>query len=644
MAWHNAQQTKRLLEALLDVGKGQKGSGKNGGGTSKTPQKKKQWCRWKNCTAANAGTPTFGDKCECRVCGKHFSQEPPLEMLVDWAYNDTLKAAAKSNGGHSTKGTGKGQKGAQGKGNGKGKPSATAPPPPQRTTAEAAADAELRRKRLEELKAAKVGGNDRQLQQQADDSATGGGKQRAAPTPGTLDPDTLLELKQVQATIDSITTLIATDVVVVQPEKQDAEASLASHMLAFQPCATAEARATLEARITETKSLHAAATSADMQQMLSEKLEEQQEKLSRLCKRGAPSAAQEASSLREALQALDRRQKGRLDKEQTGQDKAKERIEKRTDLMTQLYNHISVLADAIQVHENEQLAGHAAKSQTLAQQEEDVAAILRQRIAAADAEVLAGKQKAAAATNQSAANANAPQAQQGAAPASTAAPQSQQPPPVDAALQKALLELETFKLEQKRLIQTIGDLQAAATIADATAAEAEAALAAPMDLGAAAPTTPTPHPRTPAEAHALRIRYVKDDLVTLDRVLSDKEKRVAGAIIANARTWIERALPPITYDQLLAGAAPAADAITLLEGMIGSEIWTKFYEGQPALTIQDFVPAQLASIIQAVALKLDKEVLEYSVTLKDKAAKTFDKAEAADMVHREKHTGAYRAY
>ena len=132
--------------------------------------------------------------------------------------------------------------------------------------------------------------------------------------------------------------------------------------------------------------------------------------------------------------------------------------------------------------------------------------------------------------------------------------------------------------------------------------------------------------------------------MTLERELNKNEREVAAVIVANARTWIERALPPITYEQLLYGEAKATEAITVLEGMIGVEIWKKFYEGQPTLTVQEFVPAQLASIIQAVALKLDKEVIEMSDTLKDNAFKTFDRVEALDMEHREKRTGAYIAY
>ena len=115
-------------------------------------------------------------------------------------------------------------------------------------------------------------------------------------------------------------------------------------------------------------------------------------------------------------------------------------------------------------------------------------------------------------------------------------------------------------------------------------------------------------------------------------------------IVANSRTWVQRALPPISHSQLLNGASPETDAIALLEGMVGDDIWSKFCGDQPAPTTQDFVPAQLASIMQAGVLKLDKEGIEPSNSFKDRSHTTFDKAEAMDTEHREKRTEAYRAY
>ena len=632
MAWKDLAKVAQLFQSLGEISGGapgnwqRKGGGKgfennrNGGKAAAA----KLWFHWDDCHDAKSKKPTCGPSTACQCCQRPWSKSPPIERMVLWAYKDKLGKTKDSE-------LLKGQKG-KGKGAGKGNTKAAAPqqaaPPAQPT------DDQLAQLRLERLAALNLNKDttqqpqQAQLQQQADDSATGGGKQRAAPTPGTLDPDTLLELKQVQATIDSITTLIAADVVVVQPEKQDAEASLASHMLAFQPCATAEARATLEARITETKSLHAAATSADMQQMLSEKLEEQQEKLGRLCKRGAPSAAQEASSLREALQALDRRQKGRLDKEQTGQDKAKERIEKRTDLMTQLYNHISVLADAIQVHENEQLAGHAAKSQTLAQQEEDVAAILRQRIAAADAEVLAGKQKAAAATSQSA--------------SATATPPANQEAD---ALSKAMQELEAMRASQQQLMQQIQLLQ-----------DRGAAIPAGDATGGAQPPQAKQQPNgqtTGGQPVAMQLSELIPTVLSTDDVfdgactsmlpklkvdeseVGKKQLAACGHLHHLLLLWNKGGCLPVSFEELRAHSLAGRETHTLLKLLLGEELWDGWF-GLLGANPEDAepIPRQALSFA-ALALDELKTLYENGEEAREAAADSFKLLKSAKKRRRD---------
>ena len=649
MAWKQIVKTMDLMQSLSELGgKGtwqKQGGGKGGGKGSlgKNGAVKKQFCHWKGCKAAQNKSPTMGVKTECYSCGKHFNGHPPVQHLVGWAYDALLKEEEKKRTALDGKASGKdndnkgtGAKGAKGAGKGGANAAQASAQPPQES---AAAEEELRKKRLEEIRAVKAG----------DKTAAGNGTQAAvvakeepsimeevntawalhgAEADADLQIDPALAEKLENWDLRPLFDSMRHDQLPAQSTVKTAEAVVASILGESKPCAGAAAATKLAAELEALKKtlLHYDTEGlSDLKAEAEARIKASSEKLEKL---KTPTAELQRKDVVAVKGQFIRDAQARTETAGTGKQKAAERIAARATLIQDTIRMYQELEGALAKRDAALEAAHAKKSAAIERRDGEVCALFDQKV-----EELAAKEAVARAKQTSTA-----------ALASTAAPQSQQPPPVDAALQKALLELETFKLEQKRLMQTIGDLQAAATIADATAAEAEAALAAPMDLGAAAPATPTPHPRTPAEAHALRIRYVKDDLVTLDRELSDKEKRVAGAIIANARTWIERALPPITYDQLLAGAAPAADAITLLEGMIGSVIWTKFYEGQPALTIQDFVPAQLASIIQAVALKLDKEVLEYSVTLKDKAAKTFDKAEAADMVHREKHTGAYRAY
>ena len=150
---------------------------------------------------------------------------------------------------------------------------------------------------------------------------------------------------------------------------------------------------------------------------------------------------------------------------------------------------------------------------------------------------------------------------------------------------------------------------------------------------------------SPAAMHSLRITYGKDDLVTLERELKKKEQALLAIIIANNQTWIERALLPITFKQLLTGAAPEAEALALLKAMLGTVIWEKFFNTEgDAIGAADHVPAQIASIIQAVTVKLKKEVADQVTSFKKNTAATFDEAEAVDMQHRLDRSGAYRAY
>ena len=65
----------------------------------------------------------MGDKTECFGCGTHFSKTPPLERLVDWAYQQKLKDKTKT----PQDGKGGAQSNGKGKGKGKGKEAGTVP-------------------------------------------------------------------------------------------------------------------------------------------------------------------------------------------------------------------------------------------------------------------------------------------------------------------------------------------------------------------------------------------------------------------------------------------------------------------------------------------------------------------------------------
>ena len=685
MAWGDLAKVSKLLESLgslsngwkTKAGKGGKG-GKDGKGGGKS-NAKQRLCPWADCTAAAKQQPTWGGAAACHCCRRSFANTPPLERLVQWAYAEKLKTSPTVNkaGTDADKSKDKGKEANKdkGKASGKGKGKDLTPSDEEL--------AKVREQRLAELKAAKAGqpppppaAQTSVLQDQADLAASRfcaftpevkappGFK---APAPGeakwqsmTLDTNTATIMVEAQEAMEEISRSVALDFAptsftpTLSPQDE-----LEKLTAATKPCATAADRLKLEDEIGKTKAMVAMGGAPNLIEYLEGTLKTQEAELERLSKKAHGNAMQRAG-LVETKAALIKEREARAERALGGKDKGQERKTERLGLLFQLEGAVQAVRAGLLAHDQEYLKLHDQRHAARVAHDQEVDKLLDNLIAARKVDEDADVAQRLAAQGLAGTGAKATDV-------------SSTPPRPQDALVTALAEIKKHQ-------ETIANLQAATTqaargaqqaaaaaaaasggqpLANAQAevaklkaelAEAEAALstpaaaAVPMDVGVAAPATPVAQPRTPAEAHALRIRYTKDDLVTLERELNKKERTVAAVIVANARTWIERALPPITYEQLLTGAAPAADAIAFLEGMIGVEIWKKFYEGQPTLTIHDFVPAQLASIIQAIALKLDKDIVEFSDTLKDKAATTFDKVEAADMEHREKHTGAYRAY
>ena len=145
MAWQDMQKTMKLLAALSEMGKdgktagGQQPSGKATGG--KGAQSKKRLCPWADCAAAQKKQPTVGGGPNCHCCRRPFASTPPLERLVDWAYQERLKTSPTAK-----TGAGKG---------GKGK--TTGAPPTTKTDPTDEDLKKLREQRLGELKAVEAG-------------------------------------------------------------------------------------------------------------------------------------------------------------------------------------------------------------------------------------------------------------------------------------------------------------------------------------------------------------------------------------------------------------------------------------------------------------------------------------------------------
>ena len=150
MAWQSVAQTMKLLASLGDAmndggkgnGKGPKGGGKDGGKSGGKGNLKPRLCPWGTCTAAQKKQATCGGGPACFKCKRLFSNSPPIERLVEWAYLEKFQAPK----GSPTKGADKaGAKGDGTKGKGKSAPE------PQAQSAEQLKG--LRATRLEALKA-----------------------------------------------------------------------------------------------------------------------------------------------------------------------------------------------------------------------------------------------------------------------------------------------------------------------------------------------------------------------------------------------------------------------------------------------------------------------------------------------------------
>ena len=122
MAWQDLQRTMKLLSALSEVGKGQALGGTKSAAKGGGPPKKRL-CPWAGCAAAEKGQHTTGNATACHCCKRSFSATPPIEKLVQWAYDEKLKKSptisTKGKGKDTDLDTGKGKGKSSGKGKGK---------------------------------------------------------------------------------------------------------------------------------------------------------------------------------------------------------------------------------------------------------------------------------------------------------------------------------------------------------------------------------------------------------------------------------------------------------------------------------------------------------------------------------------------
>ena len=186
---------------------------------------------------------------------------------------------------------------------------------------------------------------------------------------------------------------------------------------------------------------------------------------------------------------------------------------------------------------------------------------------------------------------------------------------------------EQTALEKKSLLERLEALEARAS-----------APAAP----AAAPTAtlPTIIP-TMTTGNSKRIRYDKGDIVVLKRTVNAEEKAFLAHIMANIETWIAHGLFNISMTQLSTGCHDVSKAHTLVQQMAGETIWGKFVEAGHDMATTSAAPAQLASVLQAVTIKLDKDTRALVTSLTDSKNEEFQELEVQDTTHQLNGTGPY---
>ena len=631
MAWHNMQQTMRLLTALQDMGKDQKDGGgwwksKKGGGKGEPPATKKKWCIWKGCEAALAGKPTMGDKLDCHSCGRHFSQEPPLEQVIQWAYDAKLKAATQG-GDLQTKGGGKGNaKGkdtAKGKSAGKGK--AVDPPPQQQQQQQAgtAADTELRARRLEEFKAAKAGhppqGHPPQpaqslLQGQA---ALAVARQVVLPPPEppqaeskwlamTLDANTSQIMVDLQEALESVAKSVSLDLAPTsyQPSLTPQE-ELDKLTAATKSCATAADKARLEDEIAQTKAMLAMSGPQSVMDMLTTTLKSQEAELEKLSKKAHGNAMQKAS-LEEAKAALVKEREARAERAIGGKAKTDERKRERLRLLKQVVDAVEAVKSGVRDHENEYLALHTRRQTAREAHDKDVDRLLDELIAERKADAEAEKLAAA-----------------NGAPQTLSSAMEVSPPAKQDALAAALEEIEKHK-------ELITQLQAGiANSAPATASQATASAAA-TEAGKAKETAAAEAAKQVAAANQLKVATGGDNdpMIDLFREMTpdvnelpdpngpmlgpDKKQVDTLSAFFSAMPW-GSSLPALTFHVL--GAHPS-----IVHGLIGDKMWQETWgEKHERITTMHMVPY---SILNVAKLALERMKIQPDVdTLADGKAR-----------------------
>ena len=611
MSWHQKQQTswnagtkgsaggatflQKALEGavvsalgLADFGQAMSQAGGKTGG--KGAVQKKQFCKWKGCKAAEHKKPTIGEKTECFGCGKHFRNQPPLQKLVDWAYDDELeqerkKAAAPNTqtGDKVAKGAGAAKGGGKGGKGGKSKTPQGAPAQKPDTTAE---EEGLRKKRLEEMRAAKAGepceadeASPKAVEECTilEEVAAAWTMQGADANAKALQIDPKLAQELEEWDLRPLFETMKLDHLPAAYTLKSASEVVTSILSASKPCAGALAAGKLEAELTALKSTLVHYDAVGLEDLRNDTLAKIKATSEKLEKSKTPTAELQRKDVVAVKAQFIKDAQARTETALTGKRKAEERIAARTELIQNTLSMYQRLANAIVDRDLAIEAAHTSKSAEVESRDMEVCLMFDRKV-----EELAAKEAASkAAQATSAATATAAAAKARAESSSSAAAAAPKPDTTsNPELATALLELETFKQQQSDLMQKIQDLQAAA-----------ATPSAPTEEGSTvdADNDPASDVWREFSADISKVPVAPGSLQAMEP--SDKAQVTTLKAFCAAIPW-GAPTPAVTFHVL--GTHPS-----IAHGLVGDGIWRDCWgEKHGRITTSHIVPYSLFSILK----------------------------------------------
>ena len=587
MAWQDMQKTMKILAALSEMGgKTAKGGGSKGAG-GKGAQAKKKLCPWADCAAAKKHQPTTGGGPNCHCCRRPFASTPPLERLVDWAYQEKLKASPTV-----SKGAGKGN-GKNNNDKSKDMGKATAPDP---------TDEELKRlreQRLAELKTAKtakagespasspatiIPGGSAKEEQKTDGEQPEAARAKVKWIPRELDGPTIDSMNLYQESFHAVVASLAEDLFPTEEELKDPAAVVAAWLALDKNCATLAESDLLRNEITTLKSQIAVGTTGQDSTTMLQNLLAQKE--AALAKKKDPSSATRLRSLISAKEVWELDKQSKADRSAAGALKATARQQERITTMQSLFDHLVTITDSLKYHDGCYEEAHKERKGLLDVNHIKIGDLFDNMITEAKE-----KEKKAAA--------QPPQQAPAATPAAATDP-----------LAQALSQLEDMRTSQAILLKKIQEMESA-TPPDVSIAVAEALAKAPD----AAMAIPTLSPEDTFEGA---------DPADLPDVAATAEQLTAcGHLYQLLALWAQGGCQAVTFGTLSTHSIAGDETPKLLRSLLGEKLWNGWFDllTEP-IQPEEYLPRQALMFVNK-ALKRLKDKYEGIEETKKEAAKAY---------------------